>query len=218
MKKPNNITISLPQRLLEKLEALTQDNETIGQCAKRLLVSLLEGPQTLETPNDLKQSLSEIFTRLEKLEEGVEDRDREDARINQLETRLEAIALTDTDLLERLEARFKSIEHWLEGLTDRLDKVGKRTEKRSEPQLSAAPLEDRDPPSASEMFLVCEVNSSKAIIWYWGEKDWTKDRNEAKIYSSEASAKKAVNNLKKKVPDSDIRWNSLERILAIESR
>ncbi|MGL5874211.1 MAG: hypothetical protein ACRC2R_17890 [Xenococcaceae cyanobacterium] len=217
MKKPNNITISLPQRLLEKLEALTQDNETIGQCAKRLIVSLLEGSQTLEVPDDLQQSLSEIFTRLEKLEgkEGVENRDRLEARINQLETRLEAIALTDTDLLERLEARFKSIEHWLEGLTD---KVGKRTEERSEPQLSAAPQDDRDPPSASEMFLVCEVNSSKAIIWYWGEKDWTKDRNEAKIYSSEASAKKAVNNLKKKVPDSDIRWNSLERILAIESR
>jgi hypothetical protein len=63
MKRPNNLTISLPQDRLEQLEKLSKQGESIGQCAKRLLLELLDGKDSLN-PDEAK----ELRERIEAIE------------------------------------------------------------------------------------------------------------------------------------------------------
>lgn len=96
MKRPNNLTISLPQQRLEQLEKLSQQGETIGQTAKRLLIEVLDAQITSES------SIAEGQLQVFKEELG--------ERIEQLET----ILLHQPEIINDLSERVKRLESLIE--------------------------------------------------------------------------------------------------------
>lgn len=63
----NNITISLPREYLEALDRLSKDSESVGQCAKRLLLEVLDGDRSQPS----EDRLTFLEERLEKLESAI---------------------------------------------------------------------------------------------------------------------------------------------------
>lgn len=68
MKRPNNLTISLPQDRLEQLEKLSRQGESIGQCAKRLLLELLDGKGSVN-PDEAEK----LWERIQAIEKKLGD-------------------------------------------------------------------------------------------------------------------------------------------------
>lgn len=126
MAKKNQIQFSLPQQALDQLEALRQDGESIGLCAKRILLNALSQDDQEKDPS-------------------LED--------DQVEKRLKKIESTLTKKINQLEQRVNQLESQKSGYTHKpiLDDQVKGDSEVSEPidqvdQLPAVDDSVQNPP------------------------------------------------------------------------
>lgn len=107
-RRPNNITISLPQEMLNKIEELAEDGESIGLCVKRLLLALLgESPSEIQIEQSdvkrLDEEIKALRDRLESLEIGIEREVYQNDRLATLDKTIQELS----DRLEALETEME---------------------------------------------------------------------------------------------------------------
>jgi hypothetical protein len=220
MKRPNNLTISLPQERLEQLERLSQDGESIGQCAKRLLLTLLDGDRPAPAGPIAPDELEKLRDRITALEVAIDHEHFGEigeirARLGEIEGRLVLIEITQVN--DRSDIQF--IENTTKGIVNYLNPaigpdIMTPTEKQS-------PVIRAIGPGDQEKFVICEVDGGRPVR-YWGGEDWTSNLSAANRYQSESSLRRTLEKLtkrKRENPEIPIRYNTIgaiERILGSE--
>lgn len=213
MKRPNNLTISLPQERLEQLERLSQEGESIGQCAKRLLLTLLDGDRPAPAAPIAPDELEKLRDRIEALEVAIECEhfgeigDLRD-RLGEIEERLAGIESGKIDRVVAAELNKRANED-----PTTIDEIRKLmgTEIKV-PVLPAIGPNDR------EKFVICEVIDGRPVR-YWAGENWSSSLEAANRYQSESSLRRTLDKLakrKRENPEIPIRYNTIgaiERLL-----
>ena len=164
VKSPNNLQISVPLSIREKLQLMAVDNESVSLVAKRILLEAL-GENSEASTAIAPDALEEIRDRLNTLEKqwNIETGDRLNQLEDQLSVAKKAITvMEEDDSLKNLVERIENLEGWISSLRDdralakgSLGKFSDRLDALEKGKVEAAPREIPKGLTHKEMSLIC---------------------------------------------------------------